>query len=184
MAGSGVSGFGGDGGPATAAVFGAPWGVAVDGLGNLYIADAPGQRIRRVGVDGIITTIAGTGAFGFNGDGGAATAAQLYYPRGVALDAAGAVYVADSYNQRVRRIDPGPEVAGVAVELAVARRELRGIDAAARGAAHLRAAAQRAVLARRRRRRQTAREPRHRADQSHPRLHAARIRQRYAITTM
>jgi len=80
----------GDGGPATHAVLNFPYSVAVDAAGNLFIADAANNRIRRVAAStGIITTFAGTGGTGFFGDGGPATSAQLWNPTGVAVDAAG-----------------------------------------------------------------------------------------------
>ncbi len=96
----------GDGGPATAALLNHPSGVAADSSGNIYIADRDNQRIRRVGPDGIITTVAGTGVAGNNGDGGLAVMAQLNSPTSVSVDAAGNLYVADTGNQRVRRITP------------------------------------------------------------------------------
>ena len=107
VAGTGKPGFSGDGGQATKAMLGGPQGVAVDASGNLYIADTGNQRIRYVNSSGIITTIAGTGANGFSGDGGAATAATFSNPAGVALDASGNVYVADEFNNRIRRFAVG-----------------------------------------------------------------------------
>jgi uncharacterized protein (TIGR03437 family) len=100
------SGQMGDGGPATAAQMGAIQGVAVDRLGNVYLSDSDHHRVRKIDAKGIITTIAGTGLAGFSGDGGPATAAQLDTPYGLAVDLAGAVYVADYLNNRVRRIGP------------------------------------------------------------------------------
>ena len=82
-----------------------PEGVAIDGLGGMYVADAADNRVRRISSAGIIETVAGTGLPGFSGDGGAATSAQLNQPYGIALDAAGDVYIADLGNARVRRID-------------------------------------------------------------------------------
>ncbi|HUD57679.1 MAG TPA: hypothetical protein VMR02_20785 [Terracidiphilus sp.] len=84
VAGNGALGYSGDGGAATSAKLNVPSGVAVDGVGNLYIADAGNNRIRRVAPDGIITTVAGNGALGYSGDGGAATSAKLATPRDVA----------------------------------------------------------------------------------------------------
>ena len=108
MAGTGAEGFSGDGGPATSASLAVPRGVAVDGAGNVYVADLNNHRIRRVdGASGVITTAAGTGAAGFSGDGGPATSASLRFPFNVAVDEAGNVYVADTENQRVRRVDAG-----------------------------------------------------------------------------
>lgn len=103
VAGSGVQGFGGDGGPATSALLDSPAGVAVDASGNLYIADSHNHRIRRV-ASGTITTIAGTGTAGFSGDGGPATAATMNLPTALAVDTAGNVYVSDTNNHRIRRI--------------------------------------------------------------------------------
>jgi sugar lactone lactonase YvrE len=96
----------GDGGPATAAGLGYPLGLALDRAGNLLIADTLNGAVRRVdAASGVITTVAGSGVLGYSGDGGRATAAQLNFPVGIALDAAGNVFVADSYNNRIRRID-------------------------------------------------------------------------------
>ena len=105
IAGTGEFGFGGDGGPATEARLRSPTGVAVDGAGNVYIADQGNQRIRKVDSTGTITTIAGSGEYGFDGDGGPATEAQLNYPRGVAVDGAGNLYIADASNHRIRKVD-------------------------------------------------------------------------------
>jgi len=113
VAGDGVQSFGGDGGPATAASIDSPNGLAVDTVGNLYLADTRNGRVREVDTaTGVISTVAGTAATGgnlqqFGGDGGAATAAGLALPRGVTIDAAGNLYLADSANQRVRRISGG-----------------------------------------------------------------------------
>ncbi|HXU05421.1 MAG TPA: hypothetical protein VN903_30895 [Polyangia bacterium] len=104
IAGTGTMGAGGDGGPATEATLNDPADVAVapDGLA-IYIADTGNGCVRRVGADGVITTVAGMcGVTGFEGDGGPATAAKLDRPGGIALDAAGNLYVADTHNQRVR----------------------------------------------------------------------------------
>ena len=104
VAGNGTNDFSGDGGPATAAAIGETSGVAADASGNLYIADPLG-RIRRVdAITHVITTVAGGGS-GPLGDGGPATAATLQFPEGVAIDAAGNLYVADGGHDRVRRVD-------------------------------------------------------------------------------
>ena len=105
IAGTGEFGFGGDGGPAAAARLDFPYGVAVDSAGNLYIADAGNRRIRKIDSTGTITTIAGTGEFGFSGDGGPAVEAEIRSPRGVAVDSAGNLYIADAGNRRIRKID-------------------------------------------------------------------------------
>jgi hypothetical protein len=105
IAGSSTAGFSGDGGAATSAQLYYPSGIAIDGSGNIYIADQANQRIRKVTAStGVITTIAGTGTAGFSGDGAAATSAQLNNPVGVAIDGSGNVYIADQYNQRIRKI--------------------------------------------------------------------------------
>lgn len=100
----GPSAWVGDDGPATSAVLSQAEGVAVDGDGNLYIADAVGHRVRRVSRDGMIHTVAGTGQKGYSGDGGPAKQAQLNSPYGVACDRQGNLYIADLGNARVRRV--------------------------------------------------------------------------------
>ena len=107
FAGTGEEGFGGDGGPATAAKLDWPSGVAVDAAGNVYIADQENERIRKVDAEGIITTFAGSGSYGYKGgeDGIPATEAKLNWPTGVAVGANGHVYIADSYNNLIREVD-------------------------------------------------------------------------------
>ena len=107
-------GFSGDGGPATAAQLSGPRGVAVDGQGNVYIADYYNNRVRKVNPGGTITTIAGTGMRGDFGDGGTAVSAQLDGPTGVAVDGKGNVYIADHGNDRVRRVSPGGKITTIA----------------------------------------------------------------------
>ncbi len=107
IAGNGTLGFSGDGGSATDAQFHQPEGIAVDDSGKVYIADLGNFRIRRVDATGNITTIAGTGTVGYIGDGGAATAAELYGPYGVAVDKLGNVYIADAASHHVRKITDG-----------------------------------------------------------------------------
>jgi trimeric autotransporter adhesin len=105
VAGSGYSGYSGDGGQATSAALFYPYGVAVDASGNIYIADTYNYRIRMVTKStGIISTVAGTGSYSYSGDGGQATSASLNYPRGVAVDASGNIYIADTYNNRIRMV--------------------------------------------------------------------------------
>ena len=106
VAGNGTRGFGGDSGPATHAEFDNLWGVAVDSSGNLYIADTYNDRIRKVS-NGVITTVAGAGVEGYDGDGGPATSALLSQPEGVAVDSSGNLYIADSGNSRVRKVSGG-----------------------------------------------------------------------------
>ena len=100
---SGV-GYSGDGGAATNAELYWPYGVAIDGGGNVFIADTWNNRIRKVSKNGIITTVAGNGTGGFSGDGGAATNAKLYQPYGVAVDGSGNVFIADNFNNRIRKV--------------------------------------------------------------------------------
>jgi sugar lactone lactonase YvrE len=105
IAGTGTAGFSGDGGPATAAQLDHPMHLAFDAGGNLYFADSSNNRIRKIAAgSGIITTVAGNGAPGFAGDGGPATDAQLNQPQGVDVDAAGDILIADTLNQRIRRV--------------------------------------------------------------------------------
>jgi uncharacterized repeat protein (TIGR01451 family) len=104
VAGTGVPGYSGDGGPATSAQFYNPLGLATDASGNLYISDNWNSCIRKVDTNGIITTVAGDGTPGYSGDGGPASSAELYYPNGVAVDGAGNLYIADQYNARIRKV--------------------------------------------------------------------------------
>jgi class 3 adenylate cyclase/sugar lactone lactonase YvrE len=116
FAGSGplTGGFAGDGGLATSARLNSPRGVAVDARGNVYIADTENNRIRRVEASGVITTFAGTGDPGFLGDGGPAASAQLSAPQGLALDSDGDLFIADTTNNRIRKVDPGGRISTVA----------------------------------------------------------------------
>ena len=113
IGGTGATGSTGDSGPAIAATISRPTGLAFDGAGNLYVADN-GTRVRRIDPQGIISTVAGTGAAGFSGDGGAAIAARLAGAQAVAVDAAGNLLIADSGNRRIRRVTPGGEISTVA----------------------------------------------------------------------
>jgi uncharacterized protein (TIGR03437 family) len=103
-AGNGLQSFSGDAGAASRAQLNSPTGMALDGAGNLYFADTANHRIRRISPGGTITTVAGNALPGFSGDGGAATLAELNSPAGVAVDASGILYIADSANNRVRRV--------------------------------------------------------------------------------
>jgi uncharacterized protein (TIGR03437 family) len=104
VVGTGTAGFAGDGGQAIAALINSPSGLAFDAAGNLYFTDSNNHRIRRVGSDGFISTVVGTGTAGFSGDGGLAAAARLYTPWGLTFDTLGNLYIGDLNNLRVRRV--------------------------------------------------------------------------------
>jgi sugar lactone lactonase YvrE len=106
VAGNGNADFAGDGSPATNAALSYPYGVAVDGAGNLFIADLGNNRIRKVDTNGIMSTVAGDGTVGYSGDGRLATNAALADPYGVAVDGAGNLFIADLGNNRIRKVDP------------------------------------------------------------------------------
>ena len=114
VAGLGIQGYTGDGGPAVAARIGAPSAICLDAAGDLYFCDSACHVVRKVDTGGLITTIAGTGEPGFSPDGTAATQAQLDQPRGLAVSNAGVVYISDSGNNRVRRITPNGTLETVA----------------------------------------------------------------------
>jgi uncharacterized protein (TIGR03437 family) len=114
IAGNGTAGFSGDGGPASGAQLNLPYGLALDAAGNLYIADLGNNRVRRVGPDGVIVTIAGTGVEGYSGDNVQAIGAQLYAPRNVALDAANNLYISEFEGHRVRKVTPAGVISTVA----------------------------------------------------------------------
>jgi len=114
VVGTGVVGFSGDGGPATAARLNFPAETEVDAAGNLYIADQLNDRVRKVNTSGIITTVAGTGVAGFSGDGGPATAARLHEPIDLLFDGSGNLYIADHDNNRIRKVDTGGIITTVA----------------------------------------------------------------------
>jgi YD repeat-containing protein len=105
IAGTYAGSYSGDGGPAINAKLHSPGSAVVDALGNIYIADKDNFRIRKVDMNGIITTVAGNGEWGYSGDGGPATEAKLYYPMDVAVDPSGNIYIADIYNCRIRKVD-------------------------------------------------------------------------------
>ena len=104
VAGNGTPGYSGDGAAATNATLGFPYGVTVDAMGNLFIADSDNNVVREVSLNGIITTAAGDGLAGYSGDGAAATNACLSNPASVAVDAAGDLFIADSGNNVVREV--------------------------------------------------------------------------------
>lgn len=109
IAGTGVSGYNGDGIPSRDAKLAIPSDVQADARGNLYICDRGNQRIRKIEpLNTIISTVAGTGVQGYAGDGGPATSARLSEPRAIILDAAGNLYIAELYNQRIRFVNLGP----------------------------------------------------------------------------
>lgn len=110
----GIWGFAGDGGSATAARIGRPRGIAVTLDGTLYIADGENNRIRKVTTAGVITTVLGDGTHDFSGDGGPASSAQLNWPAGIAMDAMGNLYIADSQNARVRKVTPAGTISTIA----------------------------------------------------------------------
>lgn len=107
-------GAGGDGVPATNAALLSPRGVAVDAAGNVFIADQQHNTIRRVSVDGFIATVAGNESGNFGGDGGPATTAGLQFPFGVVVDATGNLFIADFYDQRIRKVDTNGIITTVA----------------------------------------------------------------------
>ena len=102
FAGTGTAGWSGDGGKATEAKLNYPMGLAFDSAGNLYVCDTFNHRIRRIAADGTISTVAGRGTPGFSGDNGTATAARLFYPKGVSFGPDGKLYIADTFNSRIR----------------------------------------------------------------------------------
>jgi len=114
VAGNHTFGYSGDGGPAVSAQFRYVTGVALDALGNFYVTDSGCSCVRKVGVDGIVGTIAGTGVAGYSGDGGQAVNAQLRSPSGIAVDGFGNIYVSDSVANNVRKITPNGAISTVA----------------------------------------------------------------------
>jgi uncharacterized protein (TIGR03437 family) len=114
VAGNGTSGYSGDNGPATSAQLYLPTAVAVDGVGNVYIADFGNYRIRKVATNGTITTVGGNGTPGYSGDNGPATSAQLYGVQAVAVDAVGDIYIADRFNHRIRKVTANGTISTVA----------------------------------------------------------------------
>jgi uncharacterized protein (TIGR03437 family) len=132
VAGTGTAGFSGDSRQAASAQLQAPGQLARDAAGNLYIADSGNNRIRKMTPQGVISTFAGTGIAGLTGDGGQAATARLNLPRGVAVDAAANVYIADTGSHRIRKVTPGGLITTVAgggsVTLNLPRSVIVGID--------------------------------------------------------
>lgn len=114
FAGNGTYGFAGDGGPATTANFQNTHDIALGADGSLFIAEPGSNRVRRVGPDGIISTVAGNGLYGFGGDGVPATETRLAEPRGIAVGPDGSLYIADAFNHRIRRVGPDGIITTVA----------------------------------------------------------------------
>ncbi len=119
IAGSGAAGvdqgsYSGDGGPATSATLQEPSGIAFDAVGNLYIGDRDNDRIRKIDLHGVITTIAGDGKIGAPVDGGPAVSAHLAKPRGLIVDADGNILFAESWNHRIRKIDAAGTISTIA----------------------------------------------------------------------
>jgi len=108
-----LAGYAGDGGQATHAYFNQPQGLALDSHGNIFVADTGNHVIRKISPDGIITTVAGTGVPGRSGDGGPATQGALEYPRAVAVDGGGTLYIADSGNYEIRKVAPNQVISTV-----------------------------------------------------------------------
>ena len=106
VAGNGRPGFAGDGGPAASAQLWAPWGVATDPAGDVFIADYYNYRVRKIGTDGNISTLAGNGVSDYRGDGGPASSSQLAQPKAVAVDSSGNLYIADTFGNTVRKVTP------------------------------------------------------------------------------
>ena len=114
VAGTGIGGYGGDGGPATAASVDHPFDLVIDASGNIIFTDELNHRLRKITPGGIISTIAGTGIAGFFGDGGAATAAKLNWPTGIVIDGLGNIIFSDQYNHRIRKITPAGIISTIA----------------------------------------------------------------------
>ena len=114
IAGTGEDGYSGDGGAATSAQIKFPYQMKTDAQGNLFFTEATNHLVRKISTDGTISTVAGTGTTGFSGDNGAATSAQLATPWGMTLDDEGNIYISDSYNHRIRKVDTDGNITTIA----------------------------------------------------------------------
>jgi sugar lactone lactonase YvrE len=113
FAGNGVTGFAGDGGPATSASFSCASGIATDVAGNVYVADTLNHRVRKIDANGVINTVVGNGAIGYSGDGAQAINASLNAPFGLSFDAKGNLYISEFGNNVIRRVTPGGVISTV-----------------------------------------------------------------------
>lgn len=130
IGGKGSNGFSGDGGPAISAEFNFPLGIALDNSANIIIADRLNNCIRKIDIStGLVSTVAGTGISGFFGDGGPANSAQLFHPSGVALDNSGNIYIADSENDRIRKVTASTGIISTVAGTGVRRYNGDGIAA-------------------------------------------------------
>ncbi|HET6991208.1 MAG TPA: hypothetical protein VFJ43_07795, partial [Bacteroidia bacterium] len=114
IAGTNLPGYNGDGGQAVSAELYNPEGVALDAIGNIYVADAANHRIRKIDLSGVITTVAGNGNGGNSGDGGQAVFAELNFPDAIAVDGAGNLYIADETSYCVRKVNTSGVITTVA----------------------------------------------------------------------
>ena len=130
VAGTGISGYSGDGGQATSAQFNFPMGMVRDGQGNVFVADVANSVVRKLSADGTVSTVAGTGSQGYSGDGGPATSAQLAFPTAVAIDSNGNLFIADYFNLCVRKVDANGVISTLATASGFA---VRGVAADASG---------------------------------------------------
>ncbi len=114
IAGTGIIGYSGDGGQATAATLRGPYGICFDGTGNIYFADGGNNVVRKIETTGLISTIAGNGVYSFGGDDSAATSARFANPQHIAIDNSGNLYIADYGNNRIRKVDGAGVITTVA----------------------------------------------------------------------
>ena len=121
IAGNGTQGASGDNGPALAASFYYPNGLAVDSGGNVYVSVEGSHRVRKISTDGIVTSFAGSGSAGFGGDGGPASSAFLNSPHGLTFDSSDNLYIADTSNHRIRKVTPAGIISTVAGSSGVPR---------------------------------------------------------------